>query len=358
MPENFGEQLSGLVDAAASATGAPGAEAARRRGRQRRNRRRAAASTLALALICGAGSAAALTLGNGPQHTPAADPSAVPSASPASTPSTPSTPSIRIVQTQVPSASVVTGQDLGTPSDVSPSINPDPAPSGPVGYRTTTTSLDPQVVVPAAWLSAGQMPFAADGGYQLTRATGSQLGDSVAFDDPPLEFCDEDISGTALSALGDGASGQQLREFFSQGSVLHVGQAIAAYPAQQLLFYPDAATAQSAWDRLPADFASCKQQMTAVDPTSGTSLTGWVQQTVNEPDAECWSTLTTGTDQQSSSNGGLTHYCFVRSGSLIAAVLVDVHEDGSFSLVDFGPTDTSTISALRHALTAGYGSTG
>lgn len=52
----------------------------------------------------------------------------------------------------------------------------------------------------------------------------------------------------------------------------------------------------------------------------------------------------------------LTHYCFVRSGSLIAAVDVDVHGDGSFSLVDFGPTDASTVSALRQALAAGYSS--
>lgn len=195
-------------------------------------------------------------------------------------------------------------QTLGTPSDVSPSLAHGNTASGPASGQSTSTAPNPDVVVPAAWLSASQLPFAADGDYQPTEATGSQLGDSVALDRPPIEFCDEDITGTALSALGDGAAGQQLREFFSQGNVLHVGQAIAGYPAQQLLFYPDAAAAQSAWEALPADFASCKQQMTAVDPTSGTSLTGWVQQTVAESDAACWSTLTTGTDQQSTSNGG------------------------------------------------------
>jgi hypothetical protein len=347
MPENFGDQLAGYVDAASGATGAPpGAEAARKRGRQRRTRRRAAASALALALICGAGSAAALTLGNGPGHMPATGPSAVPSAS---VPAVPSVP---------PAAATTVAPTLSTPSHLSPSVDPDPATSGPVGEQTATTAPSPEVLVPVAWLGASQMPFADDGDYQLTEATGSQLGDSVALDRPPIEMCDEDINGTALSALGDGTSGQQLREFFSQGNVLPEGQAIAAYPAQQLLFYPNAATARSAWDALPADFASCKQQMTGVDPSSGISLIGSVQQTVAEPDAECWSTLTTGTGGSSTSNGDLTHSCFVRSGSLIAAVDVDVHDDGSFSLVDFGPTDASTISALRQALTAGYGSSG
>jgi hypothetical protein len=68
---------------------------------------------LALALLCGAGSAAALTLGDGgPQHTPAVRPSAGPS-----TGSTTPAPS----WTPQPSARTTEAQTLGTPSDVSPS---------------------------------------------------------------------------------------------------------------------------------------------------------------------------------------------------------------------------------------------
>lgn len=350
MPENFGDQLGGLVDAAASATGAPGAEAARKRGRRRRNRKRAAASALALALICGAGGAAALTLGNGPQQTPAVGPSAVPSASTVTGSAT--------VPTMLPSAATTMAQALGTPSDVSPSIDPDPAASGSVGDQTTTTPPNPQVVVPAAWIGAKDLPFAEDGTWQPATATGAPLGDSVYSPHPPIEPCNEDIAGTALSAVAGGASAQQYRAFSSQGIDLHAGQAIAAYTAQQLLFYPDAAAAQAAWNTLPADFAACKQQITGTDPTTGTDLTGWVQQTLSFSNTRCWSTLATRTDQQSTSNGELTHYCFGRSGSLIAAFEVRIHQDGSFSVVDFSTADATTTLLLQATLDAELGTMG
>lgn len=350
MSEHFDEMLDGLVETAARSASPPGAEAARRRGRQRRNRQRLAASALSLALMGGAGGIAAVSLGGGPQHAPTAAYTATPSASarvPIVTSSAPSptgsaSPSGSATHTAPPASTATTG---------APSSNS--APAG--GSQNTPAGTNPDVLVPAAWLSAAQMPFGsgAGGSWQAQNETpvgdSTALGDSVYETGSPVEFCTELTGGTGLTPLGDGAS-EQVRQFDGEGSFSVGGQAIPAYATQQILFYRNSSAAQSAWDSLSSDFNACAQQMTATSPTTGTSQYGPVQQTLDQGDAQCWSTLSTGTSTPSSTDGILLHWCFVRSGNLITAADVDVHQDGSFSVVGFGSVDPGLVSALGQAL--------
>jgi len=322
MSDRFDDLLSGAVDTATRAASAPGAETARRRGSARRTRRRLAASAMSLVLLGAVGGMAAVTLGGTSQHTPAGSPT--PGASQSWT--------------------------------VISSPNPHPGTS----QGSTAAVPNPDTVVLSAWLTAAQLPLGA--GYsgtwviQPTEGTvGALLSDSVYKVQPAAEFCSELITGSALSTVGTGAEGQQYRSFDASQSFTVTGQAQAGYADQQILFFPTAAAAKSAWNTLPTDFAGCKQQLTIASSTNGGQSTGWVQQTVNQSDAECWSTLATGTSTQSTADGILVHFCFVRAGKLITAVNVSVHQDGSFSVVDFGSTDPTTVSDLRQALNTAYG---
>ena len=345
MPERFDELLAELVDTTARATRAPGAEAARRRGRQRRNRLRLGAGVLSVALLGGAGAVAAVSLGAGPQHTPTGY-AATATGSP-----------------QMPPATATPPNPTGSPLPGFATRTANPAPHttgapGPTGSENTQTPANPHTLVPGAWIGAAGLPFGSGdgGGWQTVTASlgggTTALGDSV-FAGSPLESCTDLMGTTALAPLGREAS-EQVREFDGTGDFSVGGRAVPAYAQQQILFYPDAATALSAWGSLAADFDACKAQMTGVSPTTGTAQYGSVQQTLNQPDAQCWSTLATNTNTntQPSSDGDLIHFCFVRSGALLTVVDVDVHQDGSFSTVGFGSIDQQLTAELRQALAA------
>ena len=318
MPERFDNLLSDAVETAGRAAHAPGAAAARARGRRLRNQRRVTAAALSLAMLAGL-STAAVTLSG--RHGGSTDTATVASSGP----------------TASPGRSSSTGT---TPS----------------GSQSSTKVPQPGTVVAAAWLSASQMPFGTgyQGSWQVSTDTeGTLLGDSVYRESAPMALCSEDIGTAPSTALSKGLTGDQFKAFTGQG-ILVTGQAVAAYPSQETLFYPSAAAAQSAWDELPVAFAICKKQITGTNPTTGLYLTGSVQQTLGEGDAVCWSTLATPPSSIQNAHGQVMHACFVRSGSLITVVTIQVHDDDSFSEVSFGSIDSATISALRQALSA-YG---
>ena len=346
MPDDrFDGLLTGAVDTASRAARPPGAAAARTRGRQRRSRRRITAAALAVVLLSGAGAAAAASVSGGHRNVPIAitTRSGVTSAGPTTSPS--------LTPTQRTSASAATGETSASPS------TPSSAATTPSESQSSIVAVpDPGSVVAGGWLSASRLPFGT--GYQgswqvLHDVGGTLLGDSVYQQSSPLLFCGEDMTGSALSVLRNGLSGDQFKDFVGQ-NVLLTSQVIGAYADQETLFYPSSVAAQSAWDTLDSDYAACAQQMTGTDPTTDQQLTGSVRQTVGESDAQCWSTLDLGSNEVKNPVGDLMHVCLVRSGSLISAAVVYAHGAGSLSPVDFGPIDASTIAALRQALGA-YG---
>lgn len=335
MPERFDNLLSDAVETAGRAAHAPGAAAARARGRRLRNQRRVTAAALSLTLLAGV-STAAVTLGG--RLGGSTDTATVASSGPTASSSPRFTPST------IPS---------GTSASPSRSSSTGTTPSG---SQSPTNVPQPGTVVAAAWLSAGQMPFGTgyQGSWQVSTDTeGTMLGDSVYRESAPMALCSEDIGTAPSTALSKGLTGDQFKVFTGQG-ILVTGQAVAAYPSQETLFYPSSAAAKSAWNELPVAFSVCKKQITGTNPTTGLYLTGSVQQTLDEGDAACWSTLTTPPSSIQNAHGQVMHACFVRSGSLITVVTIQVHDDDSFSEVGFGSIDSATISALRQALSA-YG---
>jgi hypothetical protein len=316
LPDRFDELLSGAVDTATRAASPRGAETARRRGGTRRARRRLVASAMSLVLLGAVGGVAAATFGGSAKHTPAGSP----------------TPGASQTWSVVASPNPNTSQN------------------------STVTAPNPDTVAPSAWLSGTQLPFGT--GYSDTWAIESPAGpentlltDSVYKQHPGIVFCGALISG-AVNPIPAGAVVQQYRAFDGSQKFTVRGQAFAELADQQILFFSTAAAAQSAWNTVPSDFEFCKQQLT--NNTTNDAI-GSVEQTVNQSDAECWSTLVTGTGTPSAASGDLMHFCFVRAGKLITVVSVYVNDVRSFSVVDFGSTDPTTVSDLRQALSAAYG---
>lgn len=344
MPDSFDSLLTGAVDTATQAARAPGATAARARGRQRRSRRRITAAALAVVLLSGAGAAAAVSVNGGHHGVPSAvtTPTASSFASPTTSPSAGPTPDTSA------STTANAGATSGSPSA------PSSASTTPSGAQSPVTVPSPGTFVAGGWLSTNQLPFGTgyQGGWRLlTDSSGTLLPESVYEQSSSLLYCGEDMTGQSLSTMSHDLSGAQYREFDGQ-NLWVTSQVIGAYASQQTLFYPSSAAAQSAWATLNSDYEACPQQMTGYDPTSGIQLTGSAQQTVNESDAQCWSTLDVSTAQMKDPPGDFMHVCLVRSGSLISAATVLLHQSPSLSPVDFGPLDTAAIAALRQALSA------
>lgn len=340
MPEQFENLLSGAAAEAGRAARTPGAAAARARGRRLRNQRRVTAAALSLTMLAGAGTAAAVTLGQNHQGAPTVNvTSTVPTgaASPSATPSGPS----------------------ASPSQTSSTAG---TPSGSQSTAQSSTKLPaPGTVVGAAWLSPSQLPFGTGypSSWQLATDTGGTLlGDSVYREDSVLAGCSEEMPGAALSlALSKGLAGEQYKLFFNQG-IQVTSQAIAADASQETLFYSSAGAALTAWNQLtPVLSDQCPPEMTGTDATTGMSLVGSAQRTLNEDDAACWSMVNTPTGGVKNGSTDVMHVCYVRSGSLISLVTVMVNQNDPTPAVSFDSIDPATVSALRQALAA-YGSEG
>lgn len=335
MPEPFEHLLSGAVEDASRAAGTPGAAAARARGRRLRNRRRATAAALSLTMLVGAGSAAAITLGRGNGGVP-------------------STVSTTTVTTSGPTAMSSPSTTPSATSSTSPS-QPSSTDTRPSGSQSTAKVPAPGTVVGAAWLSPSQMPFGT--GYQSswqvsTGTVGTLLGDSVYRENTVMANCSEEMPGEAVGvALSKGLAGDQFKLFTNQG-IQVTSQDITGYTSQETLFYSSVDGAQTAWQKLPSALRnSCPPEMTGTVAATGTSLVGSVQQTLNEPEATCWSTVDTPTGSAQNATTDVMHVCFVRSGPLISLVTVLMHDSGS-PAVSFDSIDPATVSALRQALAA------
>ncbi|HTJ68025.1 MAG TPA: hypothetical protein VL551_10880 [Actinospica sp.] len=339
MSDRFDDLLSGVVDTATDAAREPGAAAARKRGRQRRNHKRLAASTLSVVLLGAIGGVAAVSVHN-TNGVPAAHVTGTAVAT-----SAPATPSPTVTVTSSPSSTPTTGAS---------------SPSSTAGSTTATSGASTTVVNPAqyvanAWLNASQMPLALPGytDWQLnSNVNGTRIGGEV-FANPVSQsptWC-MDMGMGGLSGLSDGLKGSQIEMFSgSNRDKIRTDGIIPADTFQSALFYQNAADAEAAMNGLAADFATCKNQVTALDPTTGTNLVGSIEQTANQTDAQCWSVLAVPATH--ANPGTLDHDCFVSSGSIVELVNIEVNEDSSFNTQSFTATDTALIPELRQALQA------
>ena len=207
--------------------------------------------------------------------------------------------------------------------------------------------------VAGGWLTLDQFPYATGyhGNYAFTAVTGTKLAGNVYRESTPLAYCNTEANG-ALSGLTEGSDGQQMDGVFTQGVVLGNDprtSPIAAGGFQQTLFFPNAQDAQNALGTLPADFAYCAKHMGGYWPTTGATIVGSVHQTLDQPDAQCWSTLS---QPAHGGPGTLTHYCFVQSGSLITDVVTNVNMVSSLTELDLGTVDTNLVNDLHQSLKA------
>lgn len=213
---------------------------------------------------------------------------------------------------------------------------------------------NPGGYVAGAWLGVGQMPLALAGytDWQVDSSVGgTRLGAEVFATVPaqsPTGCMDIGLGG--LSSLGNGLEGAQIEMFSGSNSdKMRADGVIPAYAHQAVFFYPNAADADAAMNGLAADFATCKNQVTGTDPTTGTKLVGSIQQTADQAGAQCWSVFAIGATS-ASGPGTLDHDCFVQSGSLIELVNVEVNSVPSLSTQSFTTTDTALIPELQHDL--------
>lgn len=241
-------------------------------------------------------------------------------------------------------------------SSAAPSATPTTVRSRPVAVPSAVAATglpNPGQYVAAAWLSSAQMPLytANVTMWQVSADTvGTRIGGEV-FADPAsqaLVQCTDTWMGE-IPGLRSGLRGEQIESFGGPNSdKIWSNGVIPAGTWQSALFYRNATDAAQAMDGLAADFASCKSQVTAVDPTTGQSLAGSTRQTLARDEAECWSVLAVPADGQHP--GTLDHDCFVRSGSMIEEVNVEVNEVPSLATLDFTHTDTTVVAELEQVL--------
>jgi hypothetical protein len=339
--KDFDTTLSDAIDLAAAAAQTTGAAAARIRGRKRAVRKRIAVTTTSFVLAAVCATVAFKASSANDSGTPTAPSSASPSASVSATTSASAAPSAHPSTT--PSAQ--TGPTATTPSGTAPQA----------------TAPNPGRYVAGAWLSPAQLPFARAGytTWYHTGGIGTLLGGSAYGQTVQQYKANESCSGIAGgSALGDGLSealtGVQVQVFQSTdtGKVWPDGT-IPAYASQYALFYPNATAATAAMNALSADYAACKTQVTGPDPTTGETLAGSVQQTVNGGPAQCWTLLAAQPDS-TVANGTEDHTCFVRSGAMIGTVTVSINQVGSLSAVSFTLSDSTVVPELEQDLAAYY----
>ena len=229
----------------------------------------------------------------------------------------------------------------------------------PTGYVTASAAHGvpaPGKYVPAAWLTAGQMPLAQPGvtTWVPTGGAGTKLGGDVYEASlPQVMACDSlGIGGALAAGLGKNLAGTQYDTYDGSNSdkILPSG-AIPAYADQYALFYANSTQASAAMKGLAADYASCAHEVTGIDPTTGGQLVGSDASTVNQGSVQCWSLLSAPVSGPAG-NATVDHLCFVQSGSVIGIAGVSANEVSTLSTICFGPVDSATISSLHHALSA------
>jgi hypothetical protein len=332
MPKRFSDLLSGVVDSAATSARAPGAAAARERGRRRRIRQRFAASAISLVLLGGAGSIAAVSLTHG-RTIPADNGSVSRSPGVSGSPSADVSPHTSPAASHAVSSAPVRGSSSGGP-------------------RNSTGAVSPGTFVAAAWLSAPEMPFAQAGvtTWDAQAGVGTRLSGGV-YEQTATQFkatigtCSAVRPGSGVAdALGGGLAGAQYEIFQGSNSDKVLPDGSIPYVSwEQDLFYADTADARVALAALPRGYADCKNEITGTDPATGGTVVGQIQQTLAGSSAQCWSILGGGTIQ---------HACYVRSGAVIAAVDVTVHQVSSLSTVNFSSIDSTEVPELQQSLRA------
>lgn len=226
-----------------------------------------------------------------------------------------------------------------------------PAVAAPAATHTPA----PGTYISAAWLASGQMPLAQPGAitWDAAAGVGDKLGGDVyAASLPQIMACDSlGLGGALASGLGQSLTGTQYDTYQASNSdKIMPNGAIPAYAEQYALFYSNSAQASAAMNGLAADYASCAHEITGTDPSTGAQLVGSDAATVEQSSAQCWSVLSAGASGAGTAT--VDHTCFVRSGSVIAAVTVSVNQVGTLSTVDFGAVDQTTVSELRQSLNA------
>ncbi|WP_034268569.1 DUF4232 domain-containing protein [Actinospica robiniae] len=337
MSERFDDFVDGLVERA-SASSAPGPDLARKRAKQRRNRQRLAASTLSLALLGGAGGIAAANLGsvsgnpaptahNGTSITPVTSAPASPRPSATAT-------------TATPTAGPSTGSSSATSSN-------------------SVSSLTPGVYEAGNWFDPSDAPWASSSirWEPVTELNGPWIGGYVA------EVKSSDAGSDNENFFGDGcevrslSSGLTATEYeyytgYDNNAFLNdADTAIAAGMTHLVYFYPDATSADSAWNEIQAQFSACATAETKVNPTTGGDQTGATTQTTHANADQCWSNVVTPANNPKG-GGSLDHVCFVRQGNVIAAVdlAVNFSKSAYVSTVAFGSLDTTLLQDIDAGL--------
>jgi hypothetical protein len=240
-----------------------------------------------------------------------------------------------------------------------PDANPSPAhaaTSAPVpdsssgGSQKSIGVVSPGAYVAGAWLSAAQMPFAQAGviTWDAQAGVGTRLSGGV-YEQTATQFkttigsCTAVRSGSGVAdALGAALAGAQYEIFQGSNSDKILPNGTIPYVAwEQNLFYDNAAGARAALAALTWGYADCKNEITGTDPTTGGTVTGRIQETLAARSAQCWSILGAGTIQ---------HACYARSGAMIAAVEVTVHQVSSLFTVNFSSIDSTEVSELQQVL--------
>jgi len=292
MSKDFDTALADALDHTAHAAQTTGPEAARIRGRKRTMRKRIALSTVSLALVAiGATAAfkATSSTGGAPQLT---------AASPTHT------------------------------------ASPSPATSSPTGSASATssqtTTADPHQVAQAAWLTAGQLPFASTFHWKAASADstgGQQLTSTVAY--LPNTTTLQTLTMCAdPTKLLDRTVGAQVTAF---NATTGTGNNQAS---QYVFFFADASSAQQTYTWLQSQYSSsCLLNGTGaqVTKTGGDGATG-----------ATWLTL-----KGSSALPDLPDYTreyFVLRGSTIAFVSVTSYTNTLTTTYD-DATQLSTIAA-------------
>ncbi len=235
MSKDFDTTLSDTIDLAAGAAQTAGASAARARGRKRTMHKRIAVSTMSLVLVAVGATVAfkvASSTGGGTPQVTATNPNVTATSSP-------STPS--------PSTSSRTSS---SPSSSSPA-----------------TTGDPHQVVEAAWLTAGQLPFADTFHWKADQADphgtspiGDALTSTVFHVANNTAFQTLTMCADPVTLLGRTTGAQHTEYTATSGGLGHVS-------SQFIFFFSDAASAQQTFTWLQSQYGpSCM-------PGSGVTIT-------------------------------------------------------------------------------------
>ena len=321
MSKDFDTALADALDHTAHAVHTSGPEAARIRGRKRTVRKRIALSTTALVLVAiGATAAFAATSSTGggrPQMTPAG-PSYTVSGSPTAGPT----------QSASASANASTSPSSVTSSSAAPGSTGSTGSNSASSSQTTT--VDPRQVIQAAWMTAGQLPFADTFHWKTATQNltgGMQLSSTVG-------YLSNTTSMQALTSCADPTKllgrtvGTQFMDF---NATAGTGNNQAS---EYIFFFADASSAQQTYTWLQSQYSSScllNGSGAQVTKTGGEGTTG-----------STWLTL-----KGSSTLPDLPDYdreYFVLRGSTIAYVNVTSYTSTLATTYD-DATQLSTIAA-------------